>query len=267
MIAMASWKIVLICAGGFVLLHFLLSMIPNLLLYLRPAARGDARAGLVVFVEGIRWLSVEWDSRPVLAGLRRAGFRGELVYRRWHSTWRAWLVLPAIMDRRLIEREAAKLADFIAAERRSNPARPLYAVACSAGSAVMLRALEMLPAGVAVTAGAILAGAFDPRRDLAPAMAHVAGNLVVTSSLGDWLLLGLGTLLSGTADGRHTPSAGMIGLRGRFAGRSDDARSAEARIVEIKWRPTMVALGHLGGHFTSPTVIARYVAPAMGLCG
>ena len=76
------------------------------------------RAGLVVFVESIRWLGVPWGMRSVAAGLRDAGFRGRFLYWRWHATWRGCLVLPAIADGKLLEREAGRLAAFLARCRR-----------------------------------------------------------------------------------------------------------------------------------------------------
>ena len=76
--------------------------------------RGDADKGLVIFSESIRWMGVRWGFRSVSAGLRQAGFAGEIRYWRWHATWRGGLVLPAIMDSRLLEAQARQLAEFIA---------------------------------------------------------------------------------------------------------------------------------------------------------
>lgn len=220
---------------------------------------GDVEKGLVIFAESIRWVSVRWGMRTTAAGLRRAGYRGEFRYWRWHASWRGWLVLPAIMDRRMFEREARRLADFITAERREKPDRPVYLMGYSCGAFVAVRALELLAKGVTVEAAALLAGALDPRRDLSDAAAHVKGRLTVASSRGDWLIAGLGTLLFGTADRVNTFSAGMIGLR-------PGAESA-SNIVEIRWRPGMVRLGHLGEHFsaTAPAFVTGHIAPELGI--
>jgi pimeloyl-ACP methyl ester carboxylesterase len=188
-------------------------------------------------------------------GLRKAGYGGEFEYWKWHSTWRGWVVLPVIMAPALLEREARRLAVYVAAQRLANPSRPIHLMGCSCGTFVVLRALEMLPKDVNVQATALLAGAFDPRRELAKSLEHVAGPVVVTSSLGDWVILGLGTLIFGTADRRHSVSAGMVGLPG----------SSSGRVIQIKWRPSMLACGHMGTHFISSEFIARFVAPAMGI--
>jgi len=263
MIAIAAWKISLVVVVIAALGHILFGMIANFItareVRRRPTKSPSLQAaideGLVIFVEGIRWLGIRWDLQPAVTGLRKAGYGGEFAYWRWHSTWRGWVVLPVIMAPVLLEREARRLADYVAAQRAANPSRPIHLMGCSCGTCVVLRALEMLPAGVHVTTTALLAGAFDPRRELGKAIEHVAGPVVVTSSLGDWIILGLGTLIFGTADRRHSVSAGMIGLRCPPSG----------QVVEIKWRPSMLACGHMGTHFISSEFIARFVAPAMGI--
>ena len=115
--------------------------------------------------------------------------------------------------------------------------------------------MELLPAGVEVRAAALLAPAISPGRDLRPARARLAGPMVVASSVLDWLIVGAGTLVFGTADRKHTPSVGMMGLRCCGEG-----------VVEVRWRPELVRLGHFGGHFSASSagLIERCVAPAMG---
>jgi pimeloyl-ACP methyl ester carboxylesterase len=222
-----------------------------------PAPSGNREAGLVIFVESVRWLGVAWGRQTTALGLQQAGFRGEFLYWRWHATWRGWLVLPALLDSRLLEHEAARLAEFISNERRTHPARPIYLIGYSAGGFVSLRALELLPANVRIDALAMLAPAVSPWRKLDRALRRVKGRCVVASSIGDWCIAGLGTLLFGTADRRFVPSMGMLGVR----------RRARARIVELRWRPGMLAAGHWGGHFhaSATKFIADHVAPAMGL--
>ncbi|RPI60489.1 MAG: hypothetical protein EHM48_07150, partial [Planctomycetaceae bacterium] len=161
-------KYVLILVGVIALGHFFVSMIPNLLL--RRRANGRAGDGLVIFVEGIRWLSVPWDCWPAHEGLRRAGFTGRFVYWKWHAWWWAWLALPVLMNRREMDRKAARLAKFITHQRRRHPERPIYLMGCSCGAYVSVRAMELLPTGVAVDSAALLAGAVDSRRNLSAAL-------------------------------------------------------------------------------------------------
>ena len=67
-----------------------MEMAAGLLVHVRARATdpdGPREKGLVILVEGIRWLGVEWDSHPGLAGLRRAGFAGAFEYWRWQTAW------------------------------------------------------------------------------------------------------------------------------------------------------------------------------------
>lgn len=229
----------------------------------RRCPRGDAEKGLVIFVESIRWLGVRWGLSTCERGLRKAGFAGEMLYWRWHAAWRGWLVVPAIVDRGMLEAQARRLADFIAQRRRSDPDRPIYLIGYSCGGYVAVRALELLDESVRVDAAVALAGAFSPRRDLSAAAARIRDRLIVCSSPLDWLIIGLGTLLLGTGDRRHVLSAGMVGLRGPPRSEADPT----GRVVEIRWRPALIALGYFGGHFTAPAAgfITHHLAPAMGI--
>jgi pimeloyl-ACP methyl ester carboxylesterase len=211
---------------------------------------------VVLFVESVRWLGVRWGLRSCGAGLRRAGFTGRWVDWEWHSTARALLVLPVMLDSRENERQADRLARHIAALRRESPARSVRLIGYSAGGYIALRALELLEPGVEVESVALLAAAADPRRDLTPAARRVRGNLVVASSPLD-VIVSLGTLLLGTADRRFTPSLGAVGYRG----------PAFANLREVHWTPACVRDGHVGGHFTAAAApfIARRIAPLMGI--
>ncbi len=99
----------------------------------------DADKALVVFVESIRWLGVRWGLGPLRRGLSKGGIDAELVYWRWHSTWRGWMVLPALMDRGLIEHEARRLAEYIAQRRGESDERQIHIMGYSCGACVTLR--------------------------------------------------------------------------------------------------------------------------------
>ncbi|MHC4984644.1 MAG: hypothetical protein ACYTFO_00660 [Planctomycetota bacterium] len=244
--------LILIVAGGILAGLAIVSIGPHI--WRRADIGGDAGEGLVIFVESIRWLGVPWGMKTAAAGLRRAGFAGEFRYWRHHSAWRGWLVLPVVAAPKMLERESQRLADFITAQRREAPDRPIYVVGYSAGGYVAVRALELLPDNVSVEGTAMLAPAFSPWRDLSSAARRVSpGRFIVCSSSLDWLIVGLGTFVFGTCDRKHALSAGMIGHRGPGA------------IREVRWRPCMIASGHLGDHFSASATgfVTRYVAPVL----
>ncbi len=233
----------------------------------RPKSEGDDSRGLAIYVEGIRWMRVHWDYASCEGGMARAGFEGKVQYWRWHSTLRGMLALPVIMCQTKLENRAKRLAELVMQERRKLPHRSIHLIGHSCGAYLVLRALELLgqdgaeacppgaPDGKWVDSAALLQGAVASDRDLTPALKALAGKLIVTSSLGDFILLGAGTLLFGTADRWHTLSAGLVGLK--------PPPATNGRVVHIPWRPGMLTTGHLGGHFSTTTFIAQYVAPHM----
>jgi len=236
----------------------LLTVTPHFLTSRDSGGKQGAR-GVVIFVESIRWLGVRWGMRTAAKGLRQAGYEGEFLYWKWHSTWRACLVIPALVDRGLLERESQRLADYVARCRKEHPDQPIYLIGYSGGGYVTVRALELLDGTHQVDSAAVLAGAFSPRRDLRGACRSIVGPLVVSSSLDDWLIVGLGTLLFGTADGVRIPSVGMTGP----SERGDRC----PQVVSIRWRLGMAVWGHLGGHFSaaSSALMRREVAGAMSI--
>lgn len=218
---------------------------------------GAAPDGLVVFVGGLKWFGVRWGYRRVPAGLADAGFTGQTLYWDWHRPVAGTFCLPIYCNHKLLESKAVELAAFIADRRRQSPGQSLHLIGCSAGGYIALRAAELLPRPVQVDSLALLSAAVSPTRDLTAARAAVRGTMVNCSSVLDCVILGLGTTLLGTPDGRRGPAAGMVGFD----------RGHEHGVVELRWRWPMIFSGRLGGHSTCTprAFIRRYVAPLMGL--
>lgn len=250
--AIVLWLVAALAAA-----HALLTILPHFLTRRPPP--GSAEQGLVVFVESIRWLNVAWGRRPVAAGLHRAGFQGLFRYWRWHTWWRGWLVLPAIMDRTLLERQARHLADFLTEQIRLRGPGRVHVIGYSAGGYVAVRALELLDEPLQVASLTVLAGALSPWRDLHHAGRRSRRGVLVCSSVLDWLIAGLGTLVFGTADRRHVLSMGMLGPRG--------AAGTAPGVRHVPWRPRLIRWGHWGGHFAASAAafVRHVVAPDMGL--
>jgi hypothetical protein len=78
----------------------------------------------------------------------------------------------------------------------------------------------------------------------------------------DMALLGVGTTVVGTVDGKHVPSAGLIGFTELADGASDDTRQAYAKLRQVELTPAMTG-GDLDAHGASTNAgfVAEYVAP------
>src|SRR5207244_4306030 len=72
-------------------------------------------------------------------------------------------------------------------------------------------------------------------------------------------LLGAGTTVFGTTEGKHEPAAGVNGFREPPTA----SREAYRRLEQVEWRPEMLKEGHVGDHFgwTNRGVVARHIAP------
>jgi pimeloyl-ACP methyl ester carboxylesterase len=156
-----------------------------------------------------------------------------------------------------------RLAATVAAYRQQCPGLKVYLVGGSTGSSVVLAAAEALPPGC-VDRIVLLAPSVSPCYDLRRALASSACGIDVFTSNRDFLVLGLGTRLLGTADGYHGPAAGKVGFRPVVCCPADAALYANLR--EHPWERCQRQLGHLGGHYGTnrPEFQRAFVLPLLG---
>lgn len=211
--------------------------------------------GLVVILPGIE--SQSFLNISILHGLLDAGIPHALEIFDWTTGWnplflyhlRGWR-----RNRRVVDRLARRIQDY----QRDYPGRPVWLVGHSGGGAMSVLTAEALPEDSPI-AGAILLGpALSPRYSVRPALRRTRHGIWNFHSHGDWLFLGVGTLLCGTLDGRHSPAAGFVGFR------HDDATSAEhPPLVQIPYGLAMLSAFNAGGHFgyANRVFVAEHVAP------
>ncbi len=208
---------------------------------------------VVVFLDGAGGLG--FDSR-IRTGLRRAGFRGDFDDHRWSTSF-----VPA--DHLLVARIkllGAPLADKIERMRKRRPNEPIHLVGLSAGTAVLLDALERLPDSVQVDNVVLLSPSVSAERNLAAALRHVRGRLYATNSKEDYVL----ATLVVNADGGVGATAGRTGFR--LPKKLSEADSAlYAKVVNLPWKPAYIAYGWNGGHMrvTDPRFIRSVIAPRL----
>jgi len=155
-------------------------------------------------------------------------------------------------------KKAGELAKRITRYRLAYPDRPVILVGHSGGGAMGVWALESLEPNREIDGLILLNVSLSPSYDLSKAITHTRRGIVNIYSKLDWFLLGVGTSVYGTMDGKHEASAGMTGFI-----IPEGTPEAYVKFFQMGWTRKMADTGHIGGHFSSSTskFIARYVAP------
>jgi hypothetical protein len=153
--------------------------------------------------------------------------------------------------------------------RARQPGDPVFLVAKSGGSGVIIKALEQLEEG-AVRRVILLSPALSPGYDLTAGLRAVGREMVVFWSPLDVIVLGAGTRVFGTADRVRSASAGMTGFRLPLTASPAPVANGEqarqyAKLRQVRWSLRMAATGYLGGHVgpDSPIFLRSYVVPLL----
>ncbi len=201
--------------------------------------------GLVLVLPGIEGSGPV--NRSIAAGLGDAGVPAAIRVHDW--TTGLWpLLLFHLRARRRNRRQAQALAGFIVRYQDAFPGRPVSLVGHSGGGALAVWTLEALPPDRTVSTAVLLGPALSPAYALGPALRKVQRGIWHFYSPLDLFLLGLGTLLFGTVDGRHAFSAGLFGFQPP-RGTPAEADLYRQRLHQRCYRPAMARRFHLGGHF------------------
>jgi len=205
----------------------------------------------VVFLDGAGWYS---GDGPVRDGLRRGGFEGPVERFSWQS-----LLGPAVDHITADEDHPAVsgLAERITDLRRANPDGRLVLVGYSAGTSILVEALEKLPKDVWVDHVVLLAPSISSRHDLTKALGHIHGRLYATNSPYDALLS------NATSAGlKLGPPAGWVGFK-LPKPLSGGKKKLYRKVVNLPWRPGYLAYGWDGGHMsvTRSEFIRVVIAP------
>ncbi len=206
----------------------------------------------VFYCEGAGWYS---SAGQVESGLRKAGFKGRFVNYSWSC------FLGPSTDHLITARSglvASGLADRIEKTRRHGPDMPIYAMGLSAGTAVVLNALEKLPEGIRVDHVVLYSSSASSTRNLTPVMERVGGRLYATTSPHDGILRAIVT----NADGGGGPPAGKSGFA-IPASRDHRVAQAYSRVINLPWRASYLQFGWDGGHTaaTRSDFVQHVIAP------
>jgi hypothetical protein len=175
---------------------------------------------------------------------------------RWHAD------LTDVVNR---DTKAQLIAETIRRFKTVQPSDPVFMVAKSGGSGVVVKALELLDEQT-VERVILLAPALSPGYDLARALRAVRREMVVFWSPLDVLVLGAGTRLFGTVDRVKSISSGLVGFQVPLVDASDQTgNQGYAKLRQVRWQPRMAATGYFGGHLgpDSPLFLRKYVVPLL----
>jgi hypothetical protein len=142
--------------------------------------------------------------------------------------------------------KGCELAQVLQAFRREHPCVPMYLLGHSAGSAVVIAALESLPP-VTIERAFLLAPSLSATYDLSPALKAVRTNLHVFYSERDTIYLGLWTGLLGNSDRCWGPSSGRFGFQ-YSPTCSEDVRFG-GKLIQRPWQPVDRLAGNDGKHY------------------
>ncbi|NOG54081.1 MAG: hypothetical protein HND57_07090 [Planctomycetes bacterium] len=163
--------------------------------------------------------------------------------------WTGPIPLTNLTDTQRHERMARDLVAELHLLRKEHPSARIVVTSHSGGTRVAIRAAELLAeeAETAVEAAPplveqmwVIAAAVSPKYDLSAALQGVQQMYVIDSEH-DWLILGLGTAVFGTADRDHVQSAGMVGFM------YEDG----SRLHKIHYDPWWRELDNSGGHLSA----------------
>ncbi len=158
--------------------------------------------------------------------------------------------------------QGKRLALEVESYAQDNPHMPIYLVGHSAGSTVVLSALENMPPGL-VERAFLLSPSVSTSYDIRPAVRSVNRGLHVFYSKHDYWYLGFATHVLGTADRRYFhPASGRVG----FSVPIDSGDFAlQAKLFQRPWQRVDAATGNLGGHYGNyvPAFLKRHVLPLL----
>lgn len=211
--------------------------------------------GLVIVLSGIEGRSMQ--TLAICEGLDRGGVDSAIEIFDWTS-WGS--PLESLQNRSRNRRQAGLVAARISEYQDKYPGRPTYVVGQSGGGGLAVWVAEAMPRGRQLDGVILLAPAISPEYPLLAALLATRRGIVNFYSQGDWVVLGLGTSMYGTIDGKMTNSAGMMGFsRSAAAG----LPSGGPKLIQVAWSEEMIGQGHLGGHMTSGSraFVTKSVAP------
>lgn len=210
------------------------------------------KRGLTIVLGGVEGPS--FFSAQMVRGVLASGYRGAVMRVDWNDGIQFVRSVTNLMNTTHHDRWARRVVDIVTAYQTEHPCAPVSIIAQSGGCWIAIRTLELAPNTTRISTVVLHAAAISPDYDLRPALANLTHALISVEAFGDFAILGLGTLLFGTADRRHRLAAGLVGFR-----------HPPSKVIPMRWRPSWLRYGHFGNHTSSASfaLIRDIIAPAL----
>jgi hypothetical protein len=193
----------------------------------------------------------------VRQGLRRAGYKGNIIVYGWSPFFNP--ALDQTAGRPFARGKGEALGREITAYLNRFPENQVNIMALSAGTGVAVWACENVSPPAQVSNLILLGSSLSSRYDMRKALPNIAGKVYVFHSQSDAILQGPVRTL-GTIDGEFgVDSAGLVGLRPPGGG--------GGKIANVRWSPKFERYGWTGSHTDATSepfvrlVLARYIVP------
>jgi len=212
--------------------------------------------GLVVLLSGAGGMMGETDR--LQEGLQEAGV--DRAIETFH--WSRGGVLSDQTGLEANRKKARELATRLEGYMRSHPGRPVHLIGVSAGTGLVVWALENLSPGFQATAGILISSSLDTQYDLTRAMEHTTDGIYSFKSVAD-TVLSLGVTWAGTVDRGGGLAGGLVGFGVPSGASEHTKRLYKEKLHEIAWWPGDMVYGHVGDHLgaTSVAYVKAKVAP------
>lgn len=178
-----------------------------------------------------------------------------------------WSTGVVLIDQVALEtnkRKAEALARRIEKYQQEHLGRPVHLVGVSAGTGLVVWALEDLAPGHGVDSAFLIAPSLWHKYDLSTAMQELEGRLYNFYSPGD-AVLALLVPVFGTVDRINGVSGGLHGFSP--PDKADERTMAvyESKLEQIRWESKDAVYGHIGGHLgaTRPAYVSARIAPLL----
>lgn len=205
--------------------------------------------------------------RSVEEGLRRDGYEGEFRCFRWHTGLGVLADQTSSVEYK--RGKARELVGYMKKHWQRFPGGSVHLIGLSAGSAIVVYALEALPDAYQVDEVILLGSSLSADYDLRRALRRVRGEVHVFTSKHD-RVLSLLVPLAGTADRQHVGKrvAGRYGIL-LPPGADDESQALYSKIVNVEWDDTRAAHGDSGAHTgaTDARFVQRFIAPLVNRDG